>query len=156
MSLAIQVMKNLSHSTRLGALTLALGLAAAPLAAHAQPAPITVTVTGVRSTQGSVRVDVCTRETFLKKICAYSGAAPAQVGATTVTVDGVPPGTYAVQAYHDLNDNKDVDQGFLGIPKEGIGFSNDAPLGLRGPSFDRAAIVHDGTPKTLRVKLRYF
>jgi uncharacterized protein (DUF2141 family) len=150
-------MKNLSHSTRLGALALAVGLIAAPLAAHAQASgPITVTVTGVRSTQGSVRVDVCTRETFLKKICVYSGAAPAQVGATTVTVEAVPPGTYAVQAYHDINDNKDVDQGLLGIPKEGIGFSNDAPLGLRGPSFDRAAIVHNGSPKTLRIKLRHF
>ena len=121
-------MKHAALQTRLGGALLALTLSAAPLAAYAQSA-MTILVTGVRSSKGSIRVDICTRETFLKKVCAYSGRAPAEPGVTSVTIENVPPGAYAVQAYHDLNDNNDVDQGLLGIPKEGIAFSNNAPLG---------------------------
>jgi uncharacterized protein (DUF2141 family) len=124
--------------------------------AHAAGAPITVTVWSLRIPGGSVRVDICTRETFLHDNCPYSGSAPAQVGETTVTVADVPPGVYAVQAYHDINDNGRLDQGAFGRPQEGLAFSNDAPLGLHGPNFDRAAITHGEDPQTLRLRLRHF
>jgi len=147
---------------RLGAGLAMFGIAALATGAHAQPpstsagAPITVVVEDIRIPGGMVRVDVCTRETFLKETCPYSGAAPALVGTTRVTVEGVPPGTYAIQAFHDINNNNRVDQGLFGVPKEGLAFSNDAPLGLRGPSFDRAAISHGDEPQTLHLKLRHF
>ncbi len=124
--------------------------------ARASDAPITVIVWSLRIPGGSVRVDVCTRETFLHGNCPYSGSAPAQVGETTVTVAGVPPGVYAVQAYHDINDNGRLDQGAFGRPQEGLAFSNDAPLGLHGPSFDRAAFTHGEDPQTLRLRLHHF
>ena len=124
--------------------------------AHAAGAPITIIVWSLRIPGGSVRVDVCTRETFLRSDCPYSASAPAQVGETTVTVPDVPPGVYAVQAYHDINDNGRLDQGIFGRPEEGLAFSNDAPLGLHGPSFDRAAVTHGDDPQTLRLRLHHF
>ncbi len=125
-------------------------------AASAQGASITFIVEGLRFSGGSVRVDICTPETFLKAECPYSGAALALKGTTMVTVEGVPPGTYAAQIYHDWNDNHRVDRQALGIPKEGLAFSNDAPLGLHGPSFKRAAFVHTDEPQSLTVKLHHF
>ena len=119
-------------------------------------APIDVTVSEVWRAGGSVRVDVCTRDTFLHTTCPYSGAAPAQLGETTVTVPDVPPGVYAIQAYDDVNDNRVVDQGFLGMPKEAVGFSRDPRLGLHGPSFDAAAVTHGAERQSLRVRLRHF
>jgi uncharacterized protein (DUF2141 family) len=129
-------------------------LAAAP--AIAQDAPLTVVVSGLRYASGSVHVDVCTRETFLTSNCPWSAAAPAQVGDTVVTVPHVPPGVYAVQAFHDFRNIGKPTRGAFGVPTEGIAFSNDAPLGLRGPSFARAAFTHAGASQTIRMRLHRF
>jgi uncharacterized protein (DUF2141 family) len=132
---------------------------AALLAAHgawAEGAPIQIEVSGVRSAMGTIRIDVCTADTFLKPDCPYWGRAPAVQGMTTVVIPDVPPGTYAAQVYHDVNDNHRVDRGLLGIPVEDIGFTNDAPLGLTGPKFAKAAFVHTDVPQILSLKLRHF
>jgi uncharacterized protein (DUF2141 family) len=131
-------------------------MAARAAAAQTAGAPIEVTVGDVWRPGGHVRVDVCTRETFLRTTCPYSGEAPAQVGETTVTVPDVPPGVYAIQAYHDVNDNHEVDLGFMGIPKEGVGFSRNPRLGLHGPSFEAAAVTHGAEPQSLTVGLHHF
>jgi len=140
----------------LGVVFALLTLAACTTAAHAQGASLTFDVTSVRFSGGSIRVDVCTPETFLKAVCEYSSSAPAVAGVTRVEFENVPPGVYAAQVYHDWNDNHRVDRNALGIPKEGLGFSNDAPLGLHGPSFARAAFTHEAAPQTLTVKLHHF
>ena len=124
-------------------------------AAQASPAEITVTVFGVRSDAGRVHVDICTQATFLKP-CPWSGEAPARKGTVNVVVRGVPPGRYAVQAYHDANGNGDLDQGIFGIPKEGLGFSNDAMPRLKKPKFAVAAFDHGTMPQRIPVMLHYF
>ena len=127
--------------------------AAAPVDAQAG-APLTVVVTNVRRALGHVRLEVCTKAEFLKA-CVQSGASPALVGTTTVVVPALPAGRYAIQAYLDENDNHEVDQNFLGVPKEGVGFSNDAPFGLGPPKFKRAAFDHGDDPQIVTLKLRY-
>jgi len=122
----------------------------------AKGAPITVAISGLPSTRGTVHVDICTKETFLTDGCPYSATAPAQVPDTTVTVPDVPPGVYAVQAFHDVNNNGKVDRNRLGIPREGLAFSNNAPLGLSGPSFAPAAFTHGAEPQTLSLRLYRF
>jgi uncharacterized protein (DUF2141 family) len=47
------------------------------------------------------------------------GKAPAYPGTVTVRVTGVAPGNYAVQAFHDENDNLVIDRTILGLPREG-------------------------------------
>lgn len=132
------------------------------LAALAAPAPTTaagnnlieVTISGIRSDAGRVHVDVCPENTFLKA-CPYTAEVPAKRGSVTVVLRGVPPGRYAVQAFQDANANGAVDQGIFGIPKEGIGFSNDAMARLVRPKFTVAAFDHRGEPQHIAVLLRY-
>lgn len=142
------------------ALLAALATAGAVAPTRAQPsptgAPITVVVSGLRYSDGTVHVDVCTRETFLRASCPFGATAKAQIGDTTVVVPHVPPGVYAVQAFHDFNNNLQVDRNALGIPQEGIAFSNDPPLGLSGPHFDQAAFTHGDQPQTIRMRLHRF
>ena len=38
--------------------------------------------------------------------------------------EDIPPGTYALAVIHDENMNGKLDTNFLGVPKEGYGFSN--------------------------------
>jgi uncharacterized protein (DUF2141 family) len=45
-------------------------------------------------------------------------SAPAQPGVTEVVIPALPPGDYAVVVLHDENENKRLDRGLFGIPKE--------------------------------------
>jgi uncharacterized protein (DUF2141 family) len=132
----------------LAALTLALGVSTA----HA--ALIEVSVTGVEGARGHIRVEICTRDTFLKPACPYEGAAQARAGETIVEVAGVPPGLYAAQVFHDDTDGGVVHQNLLGIPREAIGFSNDAPLHVHGPRFSDAAFSVEHGVERITLKLR--
>jgi len=116
---------------------------------------ITVEVGNVRSDKGTVIVDVCPKDQFLGDGCTYQGKAPAKAGTTVVTVSGVPAGQYAAQAFHDENSNGEVDQNFLGVPKEGIGFSRDAKIVLSPPDWDDAVFSHPGKPSKIGFKMRY-
>lgn len=106
--------------------------------ASAAAATVEVRVSAV-GPKGKVNVAVCDRERFLKE-CAYSASVAAQPGTTTVTVPNVPPGTWAVLAYQDENDNGKLDRNLLGIPSENYGFSRDAVGRFGPPKFEAAAI----------------
>jgi uncharacterized protein (DUF2141 family) len=147
-------------------LAVALSTLLAATALHAEPAEaaktagprgnvLRVIVRDVADGGGHVRVDVCSRAEFLGE-CRFSGSAPATLGVTTVEVRDLPPGVYAVQAYHDRNDNRTVDRNFFGLPTEAVGFSNDAPVRLSGPSFDAAAFNFPGGEHTIALRLRRF
>ena len=126
--------------------------------AYAAAADVEVTIHGVRNAKGSVHVDLCTQETFLKD-CAWHGDAPARAGTVRILVRGVPPGRYGAQAFHDENANGKVDRRLFGIPKEGVGFSNDAKIRMAPPKFSEAAFdVRAGAagPTAIAFSLRYF
>ena len=133
-------------------------LAAFPLlAVGAAPSGgvLRVAVDNVRGHTGRVHVDLCTQAQFLKD-CAIVADAPAQVGQTIVTLNNVKPGRYAVQATYDENGNGKVDRALFGIPKEGVGFSNDAKIRFSPPKWEEAVFDYDGQPRTIRFRLRYF
>jgi uncharacterized protein (DUF2141 family) len=134
-------------------------LTLAPCGALAQDRPppnvLHVVISGVTSDKGHVRVDICPAEEFLKD-CRYGGAAASVAGVTTVTVTDLPPGVYAAQAYQDKNDNHVVDRNILGLPTEGVGFSNDAPIHLRAPTFCSAAFTYAGGDQTIALRLQHF
>jgi uncharacterized protein (DUF2141 family) len=127
------------------------GLGAAPPTTTMQ-----ITVMGIADSRGEVLVAVCSRADFLKPHCPFFGRAPAQAGAVTVTVTGIPPGTYAAQAFQDVNGNGRIDRDFLGMPKEGIGFSRDAPFRFGPPRFDDADFQLEGGTIAISFALRYF
>ena len=126
-----------------------LGCLALPLVA----AEVRVEAAGLRNEAGTLYVAVCSEAEFLQPACAYTGSAPASEGA--VTVAGVPPGTYAVQAVHDENGNGTLDRpGFL--PLEGLGFSRDARMFMGPPAWDDAAFDLTEAGVTIPLTLRYF
>ena len=131
-------------------------LSALPLLIGAAPgtAPITVAVSGVGAAEGRVRVDICTPATFTYETCPYHATAPASAGTTTVTVAGVPPGTYAAQAYWDREGNGKGGRNFMGMPTELVGFSRDPKVGMARPKFTGSAFEHGpgGTRIAFRVR----
>jgi uncharacterized protein (DUF2141 family) len=58
-------------------------------------------------------------------------------GETIVTLRDVPPGTYAIETYQDVNNNDRMDTTWLGLPLEPYGFSCDAHPVLSKPPFSK-------------------
>ena len=137
-------------------LMIAAGVLAAPIAQSAPGGTLTVRMSNVRNAKGEVLVAACPQAMFLKETCPYNGSAPARPGMTVVVLHGLPPGQYAVQTFHDENGNRKVDRNFLGLPKEGVGFSNDAPIRMSPPKWADAAFAFNGAEQTIQLKTRYF
>lgn len=125
------------------------------LATTAEAGTLSVRVTNVRNAKGVVHIDVCPETQFLKDECPYAASTPAIAGTTVVTVAGLPAGRYAVQAFHDENRNGKVDRALFGIPKEGIGFSNDAPIHMSPPKWKDAEFTFSGGTQAIELKMRY-
>jgi uncharacterized protein (DUF2141 family) len=64
---------------------------------------------------------------------------PIRDGKASVSFEQIPYGTYAVKIFHDENSNGKLDSNFVGYPKEGFGFSNDAMGKFGPPTFEQAA-----------------
>lgn len=130
----------------------ALAFAAIVCTQAVQAGDLRVEVTGLRSSDGTILVAVCTPETFARRTCPHVATAPASEGVAIVR--GVPVGVWAVQAVHDEDGNgKLTRRGFL--PDEGMAFSRDAPM-RRGPPRFADAAVELGGDGTVRVAMRYF
>ena len=119
--------------------------------------PLVVQVTNVRNSRGRVIVALCPKDKFLAtNSCPYESSAPAHPGTVTVVIDHVPPGEWGAQAFHDENNNREIDQGLFGIPKEGVGFSRDAKIMFGPPKWRDAVFTHGTEKQTIGFKLRYF
>jgi uncharacterized protein (DUF2141 family) len=135
------------------------GLSATLAAAPAEAGEIVITVTDVRSAKGVVRACMTTREDIFPK-CIKDPAAHRTVvsanGKVEIRFTGVKPGKYAIALLHDENDNGKADRAMGMMPKEGYGFSRDAPVKMGPPKFgDAAFTLGEGTSRTT-IKMRYF
>lgn len=68
---------------------------------------------------------------------------------------GIPPGTYAISVFQDENSNGRLDTNFLGIPREGVGASNNARGHFGPPSFRNASFVYAGGDMDLKIVIAY-
>ena len=138
-------------------------LAAAGLAGlftiQASAADLTIEVRGLRSGDGRVLVAVHgpeSKDTFPSGDDVVAGRRqPAQVGSVRFVVGDLSPGRYAVAAFHDANDNGELDTNLLGIPSEGYGFGNDASALFGPPDFEAAAITVGDTTVVAVLTLSY-
>ena len=128
-----------------------LGTAPAP-----DPVKLEISLSGMRSAHGEVRL--CIWHGPAKFPGNKCGGEQIVVPAATPVVSvAVPlqPGDYAVSLIHDENGNGKLDTNFLGIPKEGVGFSQNPKISFGPPSyvaskFDMAA------DKTESIRMKYF
>jgi uncharacterized protein (DUF2141 family) len=73
-----------------------------------------------------------------------------------VVFTGLPAGTYAAAILHDENDDQKMNKNFLGLPKEGYGFSNNAMGTFGPPSFNKASFTYSNNISTeISIKTKY-
>jgi len=151
--------------------TLALVALVALLAAGDPPAPappadaavpptgtLVVEVEGLKDDSGKLHASLYASEdgfpTKPEKAVAQADA-PISGGKARVVFRGLPPGGYAVAAYHDENGNGKLDTGFLGIPSEGLASSNDAKGFMGPPPFEKARVEVGPGEQRITVHVSY-
>ena len=65
------------------------------------------------------------------------GTSPVINYSARISFDSISPGKYAIQFFHDENENQKMDFSLIGIPKEKFGSSNDVKPVLGPPKFEK-------------------
>jgi uncharacterized protein (DUF2141 family) len=92
---------------------------------------LTVNVPDLKTNSGAVYISLQdpTQKSVQKR------AVPVQATNAQIVFQNVPNGTYAVRFFHDENNNKKLDTGIFGIPKEGWGCSNNVKATFGPPDY---------------------
>jgi len=91
-------------------------------------------VVGAEPNVGQIKASLfSSAETYLREPLVELATPVDAKGQATLDFGKHPPGEYAVVVFFDRNGNGELDTGMLGIPKEKIGFSNNA-RGRFGPA----------------------
>lgn len=124
---------------------------------RAEGGDIRLSVDGFRNDTGEVRGALFASPNGWTERGHEVATCRAEIRAGHATCDfrDVPAGEYAIAFLHDEDGNGELARNFLGIPEEGFGFSNDAPLRFGPPSFRDASVAHDGSASSLRARVRY-
>ncbi len=126
-------------------------------ASPAHAAELTVTVDNLRNGNGNVRLSAyaSAAEWPDHSLDANDKVEPAQTGGVVFHFD-LPPGIYAVACFHDEDGDGAFEQNFLGIPKEGYGFSNNLHPIFSAPSFDAASVVLPPEGASIAIHMIYW
>lgn len=111
---------------------LILWLTAAPFVLSAQ-LTLTVEIEQLRNNDGKVLLELNNEKEEVIK--GYS--AVINNNKSIVVIENLSPGKYAFKYFHDENNDEKLNTNFMGIPKEGYGFSNDAKGKFGPPGFDK-------------------
>ena len=68
------------------------------------------------------------------------GTSPVINYSARISFDSISPGKYAIQFFHDENENQKMDFNLIGIPKEKFGSSNNVKPVLGPPKFEKMLI----------------
>lgn len=114
---------------------LVIALLAGPFAVRAQHQlnthTLTVNVSDLKSATGAVYISL--QDPTQKAV--QKMAVPVQATNAQIVFQNVPKGTYAVRFFHDENNNRKLDMGVFGIPKEGWGCSNNVKATFGPPDY---------------------
>lgn len=120
-----------------------------------QAGALSVTVSGLHSTQGQLIACLWTEKKGFPS-CQKSPTArrlllPVKATTMQLSFPGVAPGTYAVTVHHDEDSNGKMKHNFIGMPKEGVGVSNN-PGGM--PGYSKSLIEVSGD-SAIAIRMRY-
>jgi uncharacterized protein (DUF2141 family) len=131
-------------------------MAAPAVGGASDTASLEVRVTGLKSTDGNLIACVWKEKSGFPT-CQKSRSAVKQtvkVTGTSMTVrfNNLSPGSYAVTVQHDADSDGKLKTNFIGMPKEGVGVSNN-PGGI--PKWDKAQMRLNSGANTAAVTIRY-
>ncbi|NOX45863.1 MAG: DUF2141 domain-containing protein [Chlorobi bacterium] len=105
---------------------------------YSQTADLSLTVTGFETISGTINIGLYNKaDDFPEENKEYKLIIEeVRDKEFTYTFKDLPLGEYAIALYHDENKDDECNRNFLGIPKEGYGFSKNFKPVFSAPSFD--------------------
>ncbi|MEY4269287.1 MAG: hypothetical protein RLZZ58_503 [Pseudomonadota bacterium] len=131
-------------------------LLAAPLLIGAGgTSSLEITVTGIANTRGALLACIWTEKSGFPT-CQKSKTAIRQtvkISGSTMKVrfSNLAPGTYAASVHHDADGDGKLKTNFIGMPKEGVGISNN-PGGM--PGWSKSLVKVNGAG-AISITMRY-
>ena len=103
-------------------------------------ASLKINVTNIRVGKGSIFLEIFNSKAPFFKKPIVSKSVVASESTIEINFD-LPEGEYAIAAYQDLNNNKILDRGLFGMPKEPFAFSNNFRPLWSEPTFDDCKFI---------------
>jgi uncharacterized protein (DUF2141 family) len=111
---------------------------------------LTVEIEQLRNNKGKLLLELNTdKEEVIK---GFTGAIEAKK--SVIVIKDLKPGKYAFKYFHDENNDEKLNTNFVGIPKEGYGFSNNAKGTFGPPSFEKT-VFEVTKPDTIHCAITY-
>jgi uncharacterized protein (DUF2141 family) len=133
-----------------------------PPPAAPQGITLTVAVSGIRTVRGNVCLSLFNSPNGFPDSADSAILAEcftAVGGSFDIKIDQVPPGKYAIALWHDENRDGKMNYNFLGIPKEGLAFSENGRPRISPPpgppSFDSIAFEVKNEARSTPAKMTY-
>lgn len=112
---------------------------------------LTVNIDGAIPGKGQAVLSVfSSADTYLKKPLLGKTKPIDGQGRVSFQIDGLATGTYSVSVFYDEDEDGELKTNFLGIPKELVGFSNNAKGSFGPPSFEKTSFELKAT-KTITI-----
>lgn len=128
------------------------------LATHAaQAGALIVNVSDARNDDGLIRCGLFADANAWRheERTARAVAAELENGKAVCDFGEVPSGTYAVAVFHAEHRETKINYGFLGKPKQGVGFSRNPSIALGAPDFEAASVEVGAEKRVLEIRLKY-
>jgi len=123
-----------------------------------QTGTLEIRFTNLRSDVGSMSIGINTSEKGWPRKAEMEfqfKKVDVQDGVFVTQVPNLPFGIMAISVLDDENEDVEMEM-TLGIPREGFGFSNDAPIrGLSSPKFEACSFEFSQTGQQISIALRY-
>ena len=123
----------------------------------ANDANVKVIIEGVRSKKGKLVIAIFNDQESFKRRKPINKVVlnKSEIKGNEIAFN-LESGIYGISVLDDENDNNKMDYNFIGIPKEGFGFSNYYHEGLSKPQFDKFKFeINNRKAVLIEIRLRY-
>lgn len=116
---------------------------------------ITIHVTGLRNNKGVVVCTLCSSPEGYPNDCKNQETVKAPIASqkAACVFPHKAPGDYAATIFHDEDSDGKFKRNFLGIPKEGFGFSNNYRPTVRAPTWDEGKFNFAGGQGAITINI---
>ncbi|QOG04544.1 DUF2141 domain-containing protein [Flavobacterium sp. MDT1-60] len=117
-----------------------------------------IKISGIRSEKGQIILNVFKnskdyeQEKVSKKLIFEKKTFDNGIMSINCDLD---PGSYGITIIDDENKNGELDKNFIGMPKEGFGFSNFFMEKMKKPVFDDFKIMIENQNNKITIKVKY-
>lgn len=94
---------------------------------------LSIEISELKSNEGQVHLELSNEDE--KQVAGVSESISDH--RCVIHIKDLKPGKYSFKYFHDANGNKELDTSWLGIPKEGFGFSNNPGISFGPPSSEK-------------------